>query len=123
MTVKKLLIIIIYSFSFIAVWWAPTYIGYYLSQANRTAKTLRREVVVLREENSRLEIAYSNLSSPSSVATLTAKFLPEMRPTSEQQFVSRQWFFDNHLVYNKDDNRLALDSQQPTNNGDGTLQQ
>ncbi|MDI9313711.1 MAG: hypothetical protein QM529_03415 [Hydrotalea sp.] len=126
MTLKKLLIIIIYSFSFVAVWWTPTYIGYYLSQANRTAKQLRHDVLALREENSRLEIAYSDLSSPSSVATLTAKFLPDMRPTHEAQFVSRQWFFDNRLVYNPDDNRRALDNidnGQLTNDSDKTLQQ
>ncbi len=115
MTVQKLLIGIIYSLSLIILCWMPTYLGYYLSQANREVKFLKRELLATRAENSRLEIAYSNLSSPSSVAALTEKFLPEMKRMSESQFVSRDWFLQNNFVYNHSQNRLALDGEEQVN--------
>ncbi|MGI9462286.1 MAG: hypothetical protein ACR2NY_06935 [Alphaproteobacteria bacterium] len=109
MTIKKMFVLTIYILSLMSVWGMKTYIGNYLSQANRDMRALNQELMVLYAENSRLEIAYSNLSSPSSVAILTAKFLPEMTRASESQFVSREWFFENNLVYHHNDYRLAVD--------------
>lgn len=74
----------------------------------RNTARLDREIAQLQRKNSQLmqtarslEIEWSYRSRPEAIASLTKKFLPNMRSSQEYQFIAMDWFGKNQWAYQR----------------------